>query len=249
MKKKVLGMITFLGILFGSIGVCAEEIPTVVLTAQDKILYENCVGNQFGDAFNGMAPGDVKTQTIRISNENSHDVSFFLSQETVAVLEEANEAAGGAYTLQISVGDTMETAESLLDITAGGYTDADNASKEGLAEITELENYTYLTHLDSGKATNLYLTLALNGEGMDSTTVVDYSNAIAKLEFQFRAYYGNEAAPTVIREISEEKVPLASLIKTGDVTPVFLFSALLLTGVGVLLVVFVRRKAGNSYEK
>lgn len=249
MKKKIFGIAALFGMLLGSVNVGAAETPAVVLTAQDEITYENCIDNRFGDTFEGMAPGDERTQTIRIVNENSHAAAFFLSQETVEALEEANEAAGGAYTLKISVGESEDTAESLLDIMAGGYTDADSASTEGLAEITELQDYTYLVQLASGKSTNLYLTLSLNGEGMDSTTNADYTNAAAKLQFQFRAYYKEEGTPTVITEIKEEKVPLFSFVKTGDATNLMLFAGILLAGVVVLVVASKRRKAGNTYEK
>lgn len=249
MKKKVFGMVALFGMLLGSVNTGAAETPAVVLTAQDEITYENCTDNRFGDTFEGMAPGDERTQTIQIVNENSHEAAFFLSQKTVEALEEANQAAGGAYTLKISVGESEESAESLIDIMAGGYTDADRASTEGLAEITELQDYTYLVQLASGKSTNLYLTLSLNGEGMDSTTNVDYTNAVAKLQFQFRAYYKDEATPTVITEITDEKVPLFSFVKTGDATNIALFAGILLAGVAVLLTAWAKRKAGNTYEQ
>ena len=61
----------------------------------------------------------------------------------------------------------------MLDADAGGY--AENvASAEGLAEITELNEYRYMTALDPGESADVYVTLTLDGEGMDSADGIDY---------------------------------------------------------------------------
>lgn len=57
-------------------------------------------------------------------------------------------ASGGAYEFQVEIGNDTGRI-SLLDADAGGY--AENvASAEGLAEITELNEYRYMTALDPG---------------------------------------------------------------------------------------------------
>lgn len=63
-------------------------------------------------------------------------------------MEEAGKASGGAYEFQVEIGNDTGRI-SLLDADAGGY--AENvASAEGLAEITELNEYRYMTALDPG---------------------------------------------------------------------------------------------------
>ena len=108
----------------------------------------------------------------------------------------AGKASGGAYEFQVEIGnDTNRT--SLLDADAGGY--AENvASAEGLAEITELNEYRYMTALDPGESADVYVTLTLDGEGMDSANGIDYSRAAGAMEFEFRAYYADDRKPVVI---------------------------------------------------
>lgn len=164
--------------------VSAAEIQTVQLTEENQLVYTKDKAELAG-AFDGMAPGDSRTVVIKIENQNSHKASFFISQKTTDALEEAGKASGGAYEFQVEIGnDTNRT--SLLDADAGGY--AENvASAEGLAEITELNEYRYMTALDPGESADVYVTLTLDGEGMDSANGIDYSRAAGAMEFEFRA--------------------------------------------------------------
>ena len=151
--------------------VSAAEIQTVQLTEENQLVYTKDK-TELAGAFDGMAPGDSRTVVIKIENQNSHKASFFISQKTTDALEEAGKASGGAYEFQVEIGnDTNRT--SLLDADAGGY--AENvASAEGLAEITELNEYRYMTALDPGESADVYVTLTLDGEGMDSANGIDY---------------------------------------------------------------------------
>ena len=175
--------------------VSAAEIQTVQLTEENQLVYTKDKAELAG-AFDGMAPGDSRTVVIKIENQNSHKASFFISQKTTDALEEAGKASGGAYEFQVEIGnDTNRT--SLLDADAGGY--AENvASAEGLAEITELNEYRYMTALNPGESADVYVTLTLDGEGMDSANGIDYSRAAGAMEFEFRAYYADDRKPVVI---------------------------------------------------
>ena len=118
--------------------VSAAEIHTVQLTEENQLVYTKDKAELAG-AFDGMAPGDSRTVVIKIENQNSHKASFFISQKTTDALEEAGKASGGAYEFQVEIGNDTGRI-SLLDADAGGY--AENvASAEGLAEITELNEY------------------------------------------------------------------------------------------------------------
>ena len=215
--------------------VSAAEIQTVQLTEENQLVYTKDK-TELAGAFDGMAPGDSRTVVIKIENQNSHKASFFISQKTTDALEEAGKASGGAYEFQVEIGnDTNRT--SLLDADAGGY--AENvASAEGLVEITELNEYRYMTALNPGESTDVYVTLTLDGEGMDSADGIDYSRAAGAMEFEFRAYYADDRKPVVItnyvteygednvvtkvvkkvipKTVTEQLVPLANGVRTGD---------------------------------
>jgi hypothetical protein len=231
--------------------VMAADNATVTLTKDSKIEYtsyekqEN--GNVYlGNAFENMAPGDTREQTIQIVNKNKNDATFYLSQKTLQALEKINSASGGAYKLELKVGKTSKDAVSMMDAIAGGYGQNDKASTTGLSDVTELKDYTYLADLKSGDKTNLYLSLQLDGEGMDHTASVDYTSSMAKLGFDFRAYFKDAAQVTtvvvpvkkdnVVTNIIDQVVPLAKLT----------FAIAVISG-GIVVVMFKkRRKAADQ---
>ncbi len=259
MKKKTLMFTLMMVLTMGSSIVvsAAEADKTVTLTENNEITYTDGKSD-ISNAFGGMAPGDTRTVTIRVQNDSDHTASFFISQETLSYLEEKENASGGAYTYDLKVGTANDgTAVSLLDTIAGGYDASLTADNQGLNGITELESYQYLAELGTGEYTNVYLTLTIDGEGFDSTDVVNYENAAGQLEFNFRAYY-EDREPVVIKEtvvekgqntiitkIVDEIVPLASYVKTGDSFSVAIVAVVLAAGMALILVAFKKRKAEN----
>ncbi|SFB02805.1 hypothetical protein SAMN05216249_10759 [Acetitomaculum ruminis DSM 5522] len=267
MKKRLLvGVITVLAMSIGMIAAASSDNATVTFTEDGSIEYTGNAGQTsngvfLGDEFLGIAPGETATQTIVLKNENSHDAKFFLSEETIQALEETNAASGGAYKLALTTGASIEKSTSVFDGIEGGYNSGENASTDGLAGIDGLEDYVFVAEIESGKSTNVYFTLTLNGEGMDSTNVTDYTNSLAELAFNFRVYYPDRLSPRreeVITPVEGEKkhvtkikdveVPLggrtASAI-TGDpvktVTIVALFT-ILIVSTAVVLVAMKKRK-------
>lgn len=241
--------------------VSAAEIQTVQLTEENQLVYTKDK-TELAGAFDGMAPGDSRTVVIKIENQNSHKASFFISQKTTDALEEAGKASGGAYEFQVEIGnDTNRT--SLLDADAGGY--AENvASAEGLVEITELNEYRYMTALNPGESTDVYVTLTLDGEGMDSANGIDYSRAAGAMEFEFRAYYADDRKPVVItnyvteygednvvtkvvkkvipKTVTEQLVPLANGVRTGDPLTVTVSAGVLVAGIVIVGIAVKKRK-------
>lgn len=259
MKKKTLmfGLMIALTMGFATTASAAEADKTVTLTDQNEIVYtdgQSDISSAFGD----MAPGDTRTVTIRVQNDNKHAASFFISQETISYLEEKGNASGGAYTYDLKVGKANDgTAVSLLDTVAGGYDASLKANNQGLNGITELNDYQYLAELGSGEYTNVYLTLTIDGEGFDSTGAVNYENATGKLEFNFRAYYEDrepvvvtqtvvkKGQNTIVKKIVDEIVPLAGYVKTGDPFSITMVVVVLLAGIALIAFALKRRKAEN----
>ena len=235
--------------------VSAAEIQTVQLTEENQLVYTKDK-TELAGAFDGMAPGDSRTVVIKIENQNSHKASFFISQKTTDALEEAGKASG------VEIGNDTGRI-SLLDADAGGY--AENvASAEGLAEITELNEYRYMTALDPGESADVYVTLTLDGEGMDSADGIDYSRAAGAMEFEFRAYYADDRKPVVVtnyvtehgednvvtkvvkkvipKTVTEQLVPLANGVRTGDPLTVTVSAGVLVAGIVIVSIAVKKRK-------
>ena len=231
--------------------VSAAEIQTVQLTEENQLVYTKDK-TELAGAFDGMAPGDSRTVVIKIENQNSHKASFFISQKTTDALEEAGKASGGAYEFQVEIGNDTGRI-SLLE-----------ASAEGLAEITELNEYRYMTALDPGESADVYVTLTLDGEGMDSADGIDYSRAAGAMEFEFRAYYADDRKPVVItnyvtehgednvvtkvvkkvipKTVTEQLVPLANGVRTGDPLTVTVSAGVLVAGIVIVSIAVKKRK-------
>lgn len=98
MKKRTLTFCMMLAfvMMFPTAVKAAEADKTVTLTENNTIIYADG-STDIENAFDGMAPGDTRTVTIRVQNDNSHTASFFISQETISSLEEKEKASGGAY--------------------------------------------------------------------------------------------------------------------------------------------------------
>lgn len=259
MKKRTLmfGLALALVMLFPTAVKAAEADKTVTLTENNMIVYADG-GTDIENAFAGMAPGDTRTVTIRVENDNEHTASFFISQETINSLEEKENASGGAYTYQLKVGTGDEaSATTLLSTVAGGYDASLNADIQGLKNITELNDYQYFAELAQGEYTNIYLTLTIDGEGFDSKNNVNYENASGQLAFQFRAYYKDregvvvtktqtiEGNPTVIKNIVNTVTSRLGTVKTGDTNAVVVLLIMLFMGV-VCVCIACRKKKGES---
>ena len=138
------------------------------------------------------------------------------------------------------------------------------ASAEGLAEITELNEYRYMTALNPGESADVYVTLTLDGEGMDSANGIDYSRAAGAMEFEFRAYYADDRKPVVItnyvtehgkdnvvtkvvkkvipKTVTEQLVPLANGVRTGDPLTVTVSAGVLVAGIVIVGIAVKKRK-------
>ncbi len=249
-KKRAWAGFLFLLISLFSGKIYAEEIQTVTLTENDKIIYEQ-PEDKLKEAFMDMAPGDTRTIDIRLQNDNNYTAAFFLSEKTVDAFEEANKSSGGAYEFTVSIGENEKSAVDILNTVAGGYTKDLKASTEGLLEITQLNDFKYLTKLAKGESTNLYLTLTLDGEGMDSTKDVDYSKATGALELCFCAYYEENGKTVIITEndtdivktnVTEKINFLPQSVKTGDRLSVALISVLAVSGIGSIWFALRKRR-------
>ncbi|MCR5641197.1 MAG: LPXTG cell wall anchor domain-containing protein [Lachnospiraceae bacterium] len=222
---------------------------TVAYTAGEKMEYTS--GDLTG-VFAGIAPGETKTATIEIQNNSNHAANISISQETVKALEDASTASGGAYSYDLTYVDAAGNTVSLLQTVAGGYSSG-TASTAGLKDVTELEDYTMISRLDSGDKTYVYLTLGVDGEGVKNA----YKSTTAQIDLNFMASYVDSSTgkivyvntPSVrkgntryVDRVVEQIVP----VLTGDNNMIWVGLVVLLAGVGILLVGMKKRKAGDE---
>ncbi|WP_022748318.1 hypothetical protein [Lachnobacterium bovis] len=264
MNKKILALATAVVVsIFGNSTVFAANLPKVVFNANKTFTYEGNIKQSgksvtlIGDEFEGIAPGETKTQVIELENKSDNVMDFYLSEETIDKFEEANKSSGGAYEYDISVGKTKEGAKSLLNAVAGGYENAEsNGSSEGLAEINDLKDFTYLAQLGKNEKTNIYLTLTIEGEGNDSTAVVNYANATAQLKFNFRAYdveheivYGPDTVSPSTSSTSGVRTTISNLTRRVKTSDVAVLSLVIILVAGIALAGFALIKNNRKGDE
>ena len=246
MKKICIAFLLVCSLTLGmTISVFAEESGLVRVDQNGEIEI-----NDFNlEEFQGMAPGDSRVEEIRIRNDYDRDMNFYVSMDSVKSLEETNNAAGGSYKFDMSIGDSYSEAVSLLNKTAGGYDSDGNASSQGLKEIDELSGQgEFLVRLAPGEETNIYLTLDIYGEGQDRE---GYANAVGQLSFAFAAEQADSAAqPTIVERVHNliRTNPITRYVKTGDNASYISYVLLFLGGAVIVFVSSkkIRNKKGGQ---
>lgn len=260
MRKNILALGIALAVLSTNVMPAqAAGDATVSFTENNKLEYgggATSAGGEvnLGSAFEGVAPGETRSQTITIQNNNSKTADFYMSAETVKALENNTEAAKGAgYEIKLTTGTTV-----LYDSTVGGYGSGSEsaASTKGIQAMNgALEDDILIATLAKGESTNVVLTIKFDGEAMDNTNAINYSWTEGQVAFEFKAGYKDPTEPTTVYkvvtktgetkyvknliEIIEEAVPL-SIVATGDTSMIGIGAVVLLAG--IVLVVIGRRK-------
>ena len=255
MKKKLIAFGLMIAVTFSSANVTYADnnnnISTVKTDKDGKLVTENI--NL--DAFEGIAPGDSKIETISLKNESDDLYDFYILQETVTALEDTNNAAGGAYKFDIRVGKDYDSSQSLLSKEVGGYNADGTASSDGLSDVDELEGYTFLTELDGSESTYLFLSLEVIGEGNDNHSTVSnsvdgsnglgYTNALGQLKLSFKvespSHQGEKTTKVVTKTVDKVKT-VKKYVKTGDSMKLFVFGGILVVGVALLIFSIKRNK-------
>lgn len=259
MKKSILALGMVLTILsMNIIQVQAAGEATVSFTEDNKLEYSNVSveGNDvnLGSAFEGVVPGETRSQTIIIQNNNERTADFYMSAKVIEALESNSTAARGAgYEIKLTTGDTV-----LYDSQVGGYAagNEESASTAGINNMNSaLEDYILIATLKNGETTDVVLSITFDGEAMDNTTAIDYSWSEGQLAFEFKAGYEDPTGTQIVYkpvtkkeetkyvtnlvEIIENQIPL-SAVETGDTSMIGAGVVVLLAG--VVLVVIGKRK-------
>lgn len=236
MKKLLLVLGLILGLCMGASSVgYAAQIPVVCLTEQEQFEYykdsdeTTKVKHLALTQFAGMAQGDTRTQTIRLQNRSEHQANFYITEATINALQTQNLTSGGVYQFRLQVGKNLTTADSLL------FASSDTNKKKS----SKLKHFEYVTTLDAGNDTYLFLTFKLDGRGEQNVPEEDYRSVLEDIPIAFRAYAHN--VDSVYRESSQlYSVDSAELVmeentsQTEDNYKYGVFGVLLLGGVGLV---------------
>lgn len=237
MKKNILALILILSLMLTiPLVVSADHLSggtgwTVRFTTEDKLV-SNFSSSAVADAAVNLQPGDDITFTIKLLNDSTKTIDWYMLNEIVKSLEDSSSASGGAYSYFLEYTDSKGAKNTIYDSdTVGG--ELKGSEPEGLHGVdSALKSYIALETMKPGKSGTLVLKVSLDGESQGNS----YQLTLAKLRLRFAV----------------EITPTGKIIKTGDdsinVSPFYLAMA----ASGVLFLVLAvdgfrqRKKQGGE---
>lgn len=244
MKKKLLCLIMMTLMILGSTMTAhAEDFvgsKDWTIDFDGKNMNSNFQSSEMTQDILNILPGDSITLQVNIKNTDWRRSDWYMTNEVVESLEDSSAAEGGAYTYILTY-IAPDGAETVLysSETVGG----EGASADGLHQATAgLEDYFYLDRLDTDEKAQIRLYVKLDGETQGN----DYQDTLAKVRMNFAVERVYE--DVITETITQTKVvTLSNVVKTGDTSPIVLFSALALaSGVVLLVVAMVAMKRKNA---
>lgn len=224
---------TLIMIVGASMTVYAEDFIgsddwTVSFTGEK--MESNFAASDIDESILNIQPGDSILVQVNISNDSERNTDWYMINEVLESLEDAvTVAEGGAYTYKLTyvAPDGAETVLYDSDVVGG----EDVLSEEGLHQATgSLEDYFYLDTLKVGEKAKVTLYVQLEGETQGN----DYQDTLAKLQMNFAV------------ELVEDGT-IIQTVKTGDASPILMFSLLALIS-GILILVIVMKRSKDKYN-
>ena len=227
----------------------ADKEWKVTFTSDEKVK-SNFVDDDFDKVFKNMQPGDDALISIKVSNENSNTVRWYMENEVISSLEESMEAAkergGGAYTYQLTwTGPGESSPTTLYDSNTVGGDKKINDDREGLKEATNsLEDWLHLSQMRKGQSGVVNLKVLMDGETQGNA----YQDTLADLQMNFAVELDESSTTNRSNNPPGGGSNRIIAAQTGDMnmTPYVVVAA----AAGIFLIVFavrrLRRKEVNE---
>ncbi len=201
MKKKwrsagVTAVLCFL--LASSVSVWAEDRQGASgwqVTFDGKKMESNFTSADMSNEAGAMQPGDSVELTVTIKNTFDGQADWYMKNEVLESLEDAGDAAGGAYDYLLTYTDIKGQTTTLYSSEKfGGDGKIGGVGLHGATN--SLQNYFYLDRMGNGESGVVKLKVALDGE----TLVNDYQNTLARLQMDFATeLVSGQTAETKVR--------------------------------------------------
>ena len=194
----------------------------------------NFSGADVDESILNIQPGDSIRVQVNISNDSTRTTDWYMTNAVLQSLEDAiTVAEGGAYTYKLSYLAVDGTETVLFDSDAVGGENTLEDLSEGLHQATEnLEDYFYLDTLKSGEKGIVYLYVQLEGETQGN----GYQDTLAQVAMNFAV------------ELVEDGT-IIQTVKTGDASPIMLFSLIALLSGVVVMIIAMRQMKDRREQK
>ena len=241
--KKTFSILMGLMLLLNITVISADEIDAEVnFNQNEQLVYE--LDNK--DVFTDMIPGEVKSQSIKVTNNNTKEADFYINLSDVVSLEEDG-VTSGVYTISLAVDNTV-----IFDSELGGMSSVSskNTDKQGLEALSDSVIGTsdvFIASLKNGESVNLVVELGLGGESVRN----GYINKQGSIGFDFSVNYKEPVRITEVEKViqvkSEPRINVVA-VNTGDYSNIIPLLLTTILGSIVILLTFFKKKRGVDNE-
>lgn len=175
-------------------------------------MQDNYSAKEYSDQVSSLEPGDDITFTVTLKHENSLAADWYLANDVIASLEDADaDATGSSYEYLLEYHGPNQS-RTLYDSKVVGGTIEDPTAPQGLNNATNaLEDFIYLDNLSQGQTGSVTLKVALDGETEGNA----YFDTLAKLKLRFAVEPPAEA--------KRERTTQRKVVNTGEQQRLFPF--------------------------
>ena len=216
--------------------------PTLraLTTLAGSKLNSNFKDEDVTDSMSEIQPGDSITLHVQLTNQDSSNTDWYMTNEVLQTLEDAQDSASGAaYEYRLTYVDSKNKETVLYDSsTVGG--EGSSTAGEGLKQAdASLDEYFYLGRLAKGESGTVYLKVGVEGETGNN----GYQQTLAKLRMTFAVEKVKEGQTIKKNTVIEKKVPQKNnlttsrkAVKTGDTSNLLMYSVIGLVGGLIFLI-------------
>lgn len=237
MRKKwimALGLSLTLMISVGQVH-AYDESPLITFDGDAAEYFQfNTSQEELTDQFIGMMPGETRSETFTLVNNDARELSFYLNTQVLRDLGESNNTIGAVYEITFA-----RDGEVFYDGTVGG----ENGSLVDMSGQSMGENMLMAT-LAENESSVIEMTIGIDGDSMGNT----YQNAAGELQFAFSVEYDDPEVvePTIVEKVvqlpGKEIERVVAGVKTGDYSVIAPYVIALIVAGGLMIGLIVTRK-------
>lgn len=243
MRKKML-MTLGLSLMFaGNMNTlyASDESPFISFDGNSQEYFEFSTNqNALTDKFEGMMPGESRSEVFTLVNNDERELSFFLDTDVLKDLGDANNTNGAVYNISFK-----RDGEVFYEGTVGG----ENGSLVDLSGHSMGESMLMAT-LNQNEKTKIEMTIGLDGDSMDNS----YQNAAGQLQFIFSVQQDDpaEQKPTIVEKVvslpGKEVQRVVQGVNTGNYAVILPYAIAVVVAAGVIIFIIKKRKEDKREE-
>lgn len=239
MKHKILLSLGLCLALAGTTGTikAEDESPLISFDGDSENYFEFSTDkNELTDKFTGMMPGEKRSETFTLVNNDKREMKFYLNTQVLKDLGDANHTAGAVYDISFA-----RDGEVFYEGTIGG----EDGSLLDLSGNSMGENMLMAT-LKEDQKSDITMTIGIDGDSMDNT----YQNAAGELQFKFSVQYDDPVIqePTIVEKVVKLPGKVIEGVKTGVSANVMPLAIVLLISGGVIVGFIIMKKKRSVQE-